>query len=325
MPNLALRCLVTGGAGFGGSHLAAALLECGADVTIVDTMPMEMSLAAALGVSHQLDAFQADVCDVPLLADMIRSKRINMVFHLAADPIVAHGLERPTSMLDANVRGTYRLLEACRLAESLPKVVFASSGAYYGVPASDDAITEEQLPGVQTSLYGPSKVASEVLLAGYASAFGLRHVVCRFTNTYGPGDRQFSRLIPHAIQLLDQEASYDFGDRDDGTSKLDLLYVEDVISAYLLAADYLISGGSDKAFNFGTGSLTSVYEVAQAVSRAYDGFERTPSFGGSRRDPLRPHKLLDTERARTVLGWEATIPLEEGIRRTVAWHRQNGI
>lgn len=322
MSNRPMRCLVTGGAGFGGSHLVAALVERGAHVTVLDRTPVHEGLAGELGISHLVDPVQADICDVPRLTEIMRSNRINVVFHLAADPIVADGVKRPEAMLDANVRGTYSVLEACRQSDPMPDVVFASSGAYYGDPSTHTAIPEEQTPGVHASLYGPSKVAGEALMLGYANTFGIRHVVCRFTNTYGPGDRHLSRLVPRAMHLLSRGALYDFGDRDDGTTNLDFLYIGDMARAYVSAADYLITGGREHVFNFGTGSLTSVRDVARAVSRAYDGAERNPVFRGPSQNRFRPHKLLDTRRARTILGWEPATPLAEGLAITVAWHRQ---
>ncbi|WP_082092324.1 NAD-dependent epimerase/dehydratase family protein [Demequina pelophila] len=314
------ECLVTGGAGFGGSHLVADLVERGASVTVLDRAPIEGSPLGDLALADRVAVVPGDVRDAALVAALVGDGAFDDVFHLAADPIVAHSIADPATVVDTNVRGTAAILEACRTAPAPPRLVFASSGAYYGDNFSAEPIPETQEAGPATNLYGPSKAAAEMLVRGYGTTFGLPYAICRFMNTYGPGDRHLSRLVPRALAQLEAGGTYDFGGRDDGSTRLDFLYVKDMARAYTSAADHLATGGTERVFNFGTGTLTSVRAVAGLLSRAFDGQVREPVFSGPPRDTPR-QKRLDVSRSRAVLGWTAGTPLEQGLAETVAWHR----
>jgi nucleoside-diphosphate-sugar epimerase len=139
-------------------------------------------------------------------------------------------------------------------------------------------------------------------------------------NTYGPGDTHRSRLVPRALSLLAAGEPYDFGDRDDGSTRLDFLYVGDMAGAYLATAEHLERAPGD-VFNFGSGRCTGIREVAVLTSQIYDGVDREPIFHGTPRRPSK-QKWLDISRARSVLGWRPTVDLDEGLTHTVRWHRE---
>ncbi|WP_062519438.1 NAD-dependent epimerase/dehydratase family protein [Demequina silvatica] len=313
-------CLVTGGAGFGGSHLVAELVERGARVTVIDREPIEGKPLEDMGVEDAITFVLGDLRDGALTKELVGAGGFDVVFHLAADPIVINSIRDPEAVVDTNVRGTATLLEAVRIAPNTPLFVNASSGAYYGDNFDPAPIPETQEPGPASNLYGPSKVAAEMILRGYGKAFGIPHASCRFMNTYGPGDRHESRLVPRALSQLASGAEYDFGDRDDGSTRLDFLYVGDMARAYMSAAEHLARGGESTAFNFGTATLTSVRDVAERLSLAFDGTAREPQFRGVRTGPVR-QKRLEVSRAESVLGWTASTSLDEGLAATVAWHR----
>ncbi|WP_062389479.1 NAD-dependent epimerase/dehydratase family protein [Demequina iriomotensis] len=313
-------CLVTGGAGFGGSHLVRELVDRGARVTVIDREAIAGKPLEDMGVEDAITFVHGDLRDAALVRELFAEARYDVVLHLAADPIVINSIRDPEGVVDSNVRGTATLLEACRLADAAPLFVFASSGAYYGDNFSPEPIPETQEAGPAANLYGPSKAAAEMIVRGYGKAFGIPVTACRFMNTYGPGDRHESRLVPRALAQLAGGVEYDFGDRDDGSTRLDFLYVGDMARAYMSAAEHLAGGGGEIAFNFGTGTLTSVKEVAERLSLAYDGEARAPLFRGVRTGPVR-QKRLDVEKAQAMLGWTATTGLEEGLAATVAWHR----
>ncbi|SEJ67055.1 NAD-dependent epimerase/dehydratase family protein [Demequina mangrovi] len=313
-------CLVTGGAGFGGSHLVQELVDRGARVTVIDRDPIAGKPLEDMGVEDEITFVHGDLRDGPLVRSVFSEKPFDVVFHLAADPIVINSIREPAAVVDTNVRSTTTLLEACRLADTAPLFVFASSGAYYGDHFSPEPIPESHEPGPAANLYGPSKAAAEMIVRGYGRAFRMPVTACRFMNTYGPGDRHESRLVPRALAQLAGGTEYDFGDRDDGSTRLDFLYVGDMARAYMSAAEHLATGGSEIAFNFGTGTLTSVKDVAERVSLAYDGEPREPLFRGVRTGPVR-QKRLDVAHAAAVLGWNATTSLDDGLAATAAWHR----
>ena len=312
------RCLVTGGFGFGGSHLVLALLARGADVTILDRWRDERSHLVASGRADDARFVTGDVRDLDLVSQLMARQEIDTVFHLAAQPLVPMSIRLPLETLDVNANGTYVMLEAARRT-ALPRFVFASSGAYYGTTSVAEPIPESFAPLPAANLYAASKAAADLAVQGYVKTFGLKAGICRFMNTYGPGDTNLSRLVPRALHNLRTGAPYDFGDRDDGTTALDFLHVRDMVRAYLAVAAYLDrteADALDPVFNIGTGVATPIRVVAEMASAAYDGTPRLPNFGGAPRTTV-IRKLLDASKAREVLGWAPSIGLREGLEETV--------
>lgn len=309
------RVLVTGGCGFGGGHLVTRLVALGAEVGVLDRDPEQPGILAAGPARRHVEVRRGDVRDETAVGEALRRWRPQAVFHLAAQPLVPESIREPAETLAVNAGGTYTLLEAVRGNEHVEAFVLASTGGYYGENHDDRPLREDDPARAGANLYGASKIAADVAVQAYARTFGLPASVCRFMNTYGPGDRQTSRLVPHAIRLLREGGPYDFGPRDDGTTRLDFLYVGDMVEGYLRVAERLAThpGG---CYNFGSGRPTAIRDVALMVSQAYDGVARTPIFRGPRRD--RPIvKSLDITRARTDLGWTPAVSLADGLARTV--------
>lgn len=200
------------------------------------------------------------------------------------------------------------------------RLVFASSGAYYGTTTTDRPIAEDAPALEATNVYAPSKAAADLVARCYARIFGMKIATCRFMNTYGPGDTNFSRIVPRAVRNLMQEEAYEFGDRDDGSTRLDFLFIRDMASAYVRVAEALDSVAGE-AFNFGSGNPTSTRDLARLVSVRFDGQAREPIFAGApKAKPV--IKSLDVRKARERLGWQPTTTLEQGISETIAWYRR---
>lgn len=304
--------LVTGGCGFGGSHLVRELVCRGARVVVLDLVdPSEPC--------PEVRYLRGDVRALSSVASVLARHEVHTVFHLAAQPLVPVSVQLPYETFDANAMGTAAVLEAARRVGT-PHVVIASSGAYYGTTSADTPITESTAPLPAANLYAASKAAADLTAQGYARTYGMHIGVCRFMNTYGPGDTNRSRLVPHALHLLREVVprggDYDFGDRDDGSTQLDFVHVHDVVRAYLAVDAWLggpaWSASSPMAFNIGTGTATAVRDVAAALSVAFDGVARTPVFRGAPR-AVRVRKLLDPTLAASVLGWRAEVPLAQGL------------
>lgn len=314
-------CLVTGGAGFGGSHLCQELVRRGARVYVLDRDLPPHSYLTVAGVARSVQFIRGDIRDQTGVRSVIEQFGVDTVFHLAAQPLVPVSNTHPWETLETNVLGTYAVLEAVRRAGSSQRVVVASSAAYYGTTTTDQPIREDQPPLVFTNIYAASKVAADVAVRTYAQVYGIQASVCRFMNTYGPGDINFSRIVPQAVRNLICGGEYDFGDRDDGTSRLDFLHIRDMTRAYLAVAERLelVAG---EAFNIGTGHATSVRDLAALVSRLFDGKAREPVFRGPRKQQP-AIKYLDAAKAHRQLGWSPTVGLEEGLRETIAWYRQH--
>lgn len=314
------RCLVTGGSGFGGSHLTEQLLLRGAKVYIIDRVrPMNSYLLLA-GLSDKITFVQGDVRDLDLIKFILERYEINTVFHLAAQPIVPMSVALPYDTLSINAMGTYAVLEAVRTSTFAKSLVVASSGAYYGTTMQETPIDEEQAPAKAGNMYVPSKVAADIAVRCYAQAYGMKAACCRFLNTYGPGNINFSTIVPKTITTLIEGRPFDFGARDDGTSTFDYLHIRDMTRGYLTVAEN-IDRAAGEAFNFSGGRPISVNDLVELISRLYDGKERVGVFHGAPR-PIRICKILDTTRAQKILGWTPSITLEDGLKETITWYKE---
>jgi CDP-glucose 4,6-dehydratase len=314
-------CLVTGGAGFGGSHLCAALLDRGAKVYVLDRVLARDSFLVLQGLDKRVTFVQGDVRDMDLLRTLIERYELDTIFHLAAQPLAPLSNVLPFETLSVNALGTFAVLEAMRTTRCAKTLVFASSGAHYGATTTDRPIAEADALCPAVNLYGPSKTAADVVVRSYANVYGLGAAVCRFMNTYGPGDTNFSRIVPRAIRSLLRGEPYDFGDRDDGSTRLDFLYIRDMTGAYLSVAEHMdIAKG--EAFNFGRGEPVSTGEVTRLLSRRFDGRDREPLFHGAPRERA-VVKYLDISKAKRLLGWQPETTLEQGLSETIDWYRQH--
>jgi UDP-glucose 4-epimerase len=291
-----MRALVTGGAGFIGSHLVDALVARGDEVVVIDDLSTgrrEFVNPAALFRAHDIrEPFETDA---------------DVVFHLAAQADVGTSMERPSFDAAVNVVGTVNALEAARATDA--SLVFASTGgAIYG---SVDEPASEGSPLLPVSAYGLAKRSAEVYLDGWNRIFSTRHVALRFANVYGP--RQSAALEGGVIaifleRLAAGEPTTIFGD---GTITRDFVHVDDVVRALLLAAEH--DGG---VFNVGTGVGTTIAEVHRLCERAV-GVDAPPTYGPPRAGDAR-RSVLDATHATAELGFTASVPLAEGIAATAA-------
>jgi len=289
-----MRALVTGGAGFIGSHLVDALLARGDDVVVLD----DLSTGRRDYVDGDATFVEHDIRE-PFETDAER------VFHLAAQADVGTSMERPGFDSEVNVVGTVNVLEAARAAGA--RVVFSSTGgAIYG---DVDAPAREDSALLPVSAYGLAKRSAEVYVDGWNRIFGAGHVVLRFANVYGP--RQSAALEGGVVaifleRLAAGEPTTIFGD---GTITRDFVHVDDVVRALVLAGDH--PGG---VFNVGTGTETTVAELHELCERAV-GVEAPPSFGPARAGDAR-RSVLDPSYAAAELGFTASVALAHGIATT---------
>jgi UDP-glucose 4-epimerase len=297
-----VRAVVTGGAGFIGSHVVEALLARGDEVHVLDDLSTGSREKLSEGAELHVGDIRTDS------AAVFERARPEVVFHLAAQADVGTSVERPDYDAEVNVVGMVQVLEAARAAGA--KVVFSSTGgAIYGEcdgPAREDA---ERRP---ISPYGISKLAGEEYLAGWNRLHGSRHVALRFANVYGP--RQEPTLEGGVVSIfLDRLAAGEPGTIfGDGSQSRDFVHVGDVVRAVLLAVDH--EGG---VVNVGTGVETSILELHRlcALVAAVDA---EPRFAEARPGDVR-HSVVDPGRAERELGWRPERTLEEGLRETWEW------
>jgi CDP-glucose 4,6-dehydratase len=311
--------LVTGAQGFAGSWLAKALVAEGASVVAYDRGDPPLSGLALQGIEAEVELVRGDLTDGPLIAQTLKDHRVDGVFHLAAQTIVGTANQSPVPTFEANIRGTWTLLEACREAR-VGVVVVASSdkayGAHEALPYREDAALQPTFP------YDVSKAATDLIARSYWHTFGLPVAVTRFANIYGGGDLNHSRLIPEAVSaVIDGRRPVI---RSDGSPERDYLYVEDAARAYLAISAALEDGrAGGEAFNAGAGRPYSVRKVLEALCRA-SGTEIEPDIQGLGNPPGEiDRQYLDSTKIREVTGWEPLVDLEEGLRRTIEWYREH--
>lgn len=313
--------LVTGGRGFVGAWLCAALLERGDEVVSFDRRSAgeHPSTLALLGIDGEVQEREGDLRDGEALARLLGKRRVETVFHLAAETIVGTVRADPVGGFETNVQGTWTLLEACR-ASAVAGVIVASSDKAYGaheeLPYREDF---ELRPGAP---YEASKAAADLIARSYWSGFGLPVAVSRFANIYGGGDLNFSRLLPEAVcACLDGRRPVL---RSDGSPVRDLLYVADAVAAYLAIADRL--GREDvrgEAFNAGGERPYSVLEVVEEIVEGSGSGLAPEILGRGNPEGEIDRQFVDASRLRTRCGWRPRVGLTEGIARTIEWYRAN--
>ncbi len=295
--------LVTGAAGFIGSHIVDALLERGDNVTIVDHLRRSPRpwVAEALRSGAQLHV--VDVRDLDKLRGAFEAVRPEVVMHLAAQADVRRSVADPAYDVQVNVAGTVSVLEAARHVDAR-RVLFASTAAAYGNP--EQVPTAEDAPLAPLSPYGTSKAAAEWYLDQYARLHGLSTLSLRMANVYGPRQDPHGEAGVVAIFAGASVAGQAVTVFGDGRQTRDYIYVADVVDAWLTAADSTAQG----ALNLSTGAEVSVIELVRELGLPH---KLAPARVGEV-----ARSCLDPSAAKRVLGWSAQVGLAEGLRRTLA-------
>jgi UDP-glucose 4-epimerase len=314
-----LKTLVTGGAGFIGSNLVDALLARGDEVVVLDNLATGRRSNLDSALPRGASLVVEDIRDAALVRSLLEQERPEVVFHLAAQMDVRVSAAKPVYDAEVNVIGTINMLEAARLCGTRRFVFASTGGAIYGetdvLPTPEDTEINSEAP------YGHAKYSAE----GYSDLWGRLHglsaVSLRFGNVYGPRQDPLGEAGVVAIfcgKLRDRGRPTIFGD---GLQTRDYIYVEEVVNAALIASANEATG----PFNVGTGKESSVLDLVDVLQKlgrelniigANDSFE--PEFAPARAGEVQ-RSALDTRKSREVLGFEARVALEEGMRRTLEW------
>jgi UDP-glucose 4-epimerase len=303
-----VRVVVTGGAGFIGSHLADAFVARGDDVLVVD----DLSSGARERVPEAADFAELDIADGPALRTRLEDFNAELICHLAAQSSVTVSVTNPDLDFASNVRGTFNV---CQAAAALgARIVFASTGgALYGNDPAAIPTPETEIPQ-PLSQYGAGKLAGEAFIATQARSDSAHHVILRLGNVYGPRQTPHGEAGVVAIfsdRLIRGETPIVYGH---GKPTRDYVHVADVVRAFTTAADSRLGG----TFNVGWGRETSVLELLDVVQRAA-GTSVEPKL-----EPLRPGELdrsaIDSRLAADVLGWRPELDFEDGIAETFRWY-----
>jgi CDP-glucose 4,6-dehydratase len=310
---------ITGATGFVGAHIARLLVEAGAQVICLQRDATRSNPLDLFDLRRRVTVINGALEDFALLERVLNEYEVEAVFHLAAQAIVGAANRSPLSTFEANIRGAYNLLEAARRAETVRRVVVASSDKAYGshpeLPYREDYPLNGLFP------YDASKVCTDVLTRSFAHTYALPTAITRFANIYGPGDMNLSRIIPGTIlSVLRGERPII---RSDGTPVREFVHVDDVARGYLLLAQR-IDEFKGEAFNFGAGEPTQMLELVNRIIRlcGQEG-QITPDILLDRKiDREIDAQYLAADKAEKLLGWRAEIGLDEGLRQTIEWYRR---
>ncbi|NQT83243.1 GDP-mannose 4,6-dehydratase [bacterium] len=312
------RTLVTGCTGILGSWLTIALVDRRADTVglVYDENPRSELVRS--GYVGRITVLRGTVTDFELMERILNDFEIEVVFHLAAQALVTVANRNPLSTFEANIRGTWNVLEAARRSKKVERLVLASSDKAYGdqeiLPYKEDA------PLIGRHPYDVSKSCADMIALAYGHTYDLPLAITRCGNIYGGGDLHWDRIVPGTIRSAIR------GERpvvrSDGTPKRDYIYVKDIVSGYLLLAEKLGDASvRGEAFNFGHDSPLTVLEIVREVLDAAGRSDMEPSILNKAKHEIHS-QYLDSSKARRVLGWEPGFSLPEGLRETVAWYRR---
>ena len=304
-----MRVLVTGGAGFIGSHIVDALVADGHSVFVVD----DLSAGNAGRVNPKATLYEASVCDAAALARVFADARPDVVSHHAAQVSVRDSMKDPVNDAQINVIGSLNVLQCCA-DYNVTRLIFASTCAVYAKPQR--LPMPEDHPQRPESVYGASKLSVENFVRLYSDTHGVKHKIFRYGNVYGPRQNPHGESGVVAIftgQLSRGERPTIFGD---GTKTRDYVYVEDIAAANIAAMDPV---GDNETYNLARGVGVSDYEIFDAVRKAV-GSSIQPAYA-----PVRPGEAaavsIDPAKARRTFGWHPKTPLQDGIAQVVAHYR----
>jgi len=313
------RVFVTGATGFIGSWLVGYLLEQEAYVVVLvrDWDPQSQLIRS--GDIQRTRVVNGPLEDYATLERAINEHETDTVFHLGAQTLVGTALRSPLPTFEANIRGTYNLLEACRVHSGIvQRVVVASSDKAYGevehLPYREDTPLQARNP------YDVSKSCPDMIALSYACSYGLPVAITRCGNVYGGGDLNWSQLVPGVIRSV--QANQRPLLRSDGSYTRDYIFVSDVVNAYVLLASKISEKGvQGEAFNFGLQSRVTVMEMTLAVLRLMGREDLQPIIRNEAKGEIKDQSL-DSSKARRLLGWAPSFKLEDGLKETIRWYRE---
>lgn len=311
---------VTGATGFIGANLVGKLVEVGAKVVCLQRDYVRPNSLDVLNLRDKVTIIDGSVEDLELMSRILNEYEIDTVFHLAAQALVGVANRSPLSTFESNIRGTYVLLEACRINRIVKRIVVASSDKAYGIhqelPYQEDFALQGLYP------YDVSKTCTDLIAQSFAHSFDLPVTIVRSANVYGIADLNLSRIIPGTIiSILNNENPII---RSDGTPVREFIFTEDVADGYLLLAEEIEKSRSE-AFNFGTDKPIQMLELVKLILQLMDK-ENDLSPDILLTDKIKNEidaQYLSSEKINKTFGWKPEVSLENGLKKTIEWYRTN--
>jgi UDP-glucose 4-epimerase len=310
------RFLVTGGAGLMGSHIADRLLAGGAaEIILLDNFIRgSMHNIEETLKDPRVKLVKGDIRDLELLMKLATG--MDGIFHMAAIRITACA-DNPREAMEVMLTGTHNVLQTA-VEKKVGKLLYASSASVYGL-ADSFPTDEKHHPYNNRTYYGAAKVAGEGMVRSFAEMYGLQYVALRYFNVYGPRmdiDGKYTEVLVRWLDRIDSgQTPLIFGD---GSQTMDMIHIDDITDANILAME---SDVTDEVFNVASGTETSLLGLLRAVLKV-TGSTLEPEFLPERTVNPVPRRLADTRKAKELLGFEAKVSVEEGLRRLIAWRKK---
>ncbi len=310
---------VTGGTGFLGGCLMEELAAQGASVVGLVRDDVARSQFRARHLSDRVDIVRGSVEHYETIERALNEYEIDTVFHLAAQAIVGVANRNPMSTFETNIKGTWVLLEACRRSPLLSRVVVASSDKAYG--RHDQLPYLEDFPLRGEHPYDVSKSCADLIALSYFHTYSTPACVTRCGNLFGPGDMNFSRIVPGTIRSVLQGTRPII--RSDGSPVRDYVYVRDAVAAYLRLAERMEDKSiHGQAFNFGTGEPVPVLDLTRRILRLAGRTDLEPVVQNNKGSEIQA-QYLSSGRANEILGWWPAATLDQRLSETIAWYNAN--
>lgn len=309
--------LITGCSGLVGGWLTKELVEAGADVVGIVRDWVPQALLHTEGLYQQIRVARGSIEDREFVTRVLNEYEIDTVFHLAAQTIVGTANRNPVSTFEANICGTWSVLEACRHVSTVRRIVLASSDKAYGdqqhLPYDENTALEGRHP------YDVSKSCADLIAQSYHATYGLPVCITRCGNFYGGGDLNFNRLVPGTIRSIVADERPQI--RSDGQYVRDYFYVKDGVGAYLLLAEKMddeeIWG---EAFNFSNEIQVTVLELTRRILALMEREDLVPEVLSEAKNEIL-HQYLTAQKARDRLDWAPSYSLDEGLKETIDWYK----
>ena len=318
---------ITGINGFIGGNLAKSLIDKGANVFGLLRNHRKDTFLYFEGISDKITLINGDITDFTLLKRIISEEQINVVYHLAAQVEIGIGLTNPLLTFETNIKGTYSLLEAIReCPQTIESIIVASTDKSYGSYGRDMMPYKEEYPLKAIYPYDVSKACADMIARTYASdVFNMPIVVTRFCNIYGPGQLNFSALIPDAIRSA--LGYYEFIPRGNGNQERDFMYVQDVVELYLCIGNSLALNPkkySGEIFNAGTNTIHTVLSVIENIYKLIDNSDliniRKNMIGKNTVGEIEC-QYMDYKKVNKYFGWKPKHDFIDGLSKTIEWYK----
>ena len=307
--------LVTGGAGFVGSHLVEELIKEKANVIVADINLDKRLYLFTQNLHKKSKVINLDICDYSNLLDLIKKYKIEFIFHLAAQALVEDAYINPKYTLDNNILSTINILEAVRINPQIKGLVVASSDKAYGKLSVAKYTESDPLSGDHP--YDTSKSVTDLISTTYYKTYKIPVVVTRFGNIYGEGDLNFSRIIPGIMKSLIENKTLQI--RSNGKFVRDYLYVKDVVNGYILLAENIekIKG---EVFNFGSEETLNVLDLIKIVEKTLNKKINYKILNTAKNEI--PYQSLDYSKIKKILGWKPKENIKSAAEKILGWYKK---